>query len=392
MAVSLAPFLKFRGFDNTGAPLVGGKLFTYAAGGTVKQATYTDSTGVTPNENPIILDSRGECDIWLTTNLFYKLVLAPTNDTDPPANAFWTEDNISGITASTSNANNAQLNVAQSFSQTQSFTAGLVMAQSTFASLPGASTVPINTQYMVTDVGLNGSLWQTNGTAWFPVGGIANLYAQNIPFIFAPSGSIAVTTGVVTLGTALDKTYPNCYMYFPAGAWTGSTAGWYYVVMSSTTLGTVNSNAYTTGVPTIPASPTLVTTGAGAYTQTTGSYIAGPQFTVQGNLVGVNGKLRSNYGFTATNSAGNKFVKAVYGTAISGDGALLTTGLYQANSVTISNLGIATKQTYLQTFAAEGFDLTSVTSSSNQTFSLQCKLATATDWMVIQYSDVQLIE
>ena len=42
-----------------GTPLVGGKVYTYAAGTTTPQATYTDAGGGTPNENPVVLDSRG---------------------------------------------------------------------------------------------------------------------------------------------------------------------------------------------------------------------------------------------------------------------------------------------------------------------------------------------
>jgi hypothetical protein len=46
-------------------PLAGGKIFTYEAGTTTKTTTWTDHTGLTPNTNPIILDSEGECDIWV---------------------------------------------------------------------------------------------------------------------------------------------------------------------------------------------------------------------------------------------------------------------------------------------------------------------------------------
>jgi hypothetical protein len=94
MSVSPAPYIKFRVCDNSNVPLVGGKLFTYKAGTTTKQATYTDSNQTTQNTNPIILDSRGEADVWLDTSLSYKLVAAPANDTDPPTNPIWTKDNI----------------------------------------------------------------------------------------------------------------------------------------------------------------------------------------------------------------------------------------------------------------------------------------------------------
>lgn len=93
VAVNLSPdpVQSFR--DNNGNPLSGGKLFTYAAGTTTKQATYTDSTGTTQNANPVILNSRGEASVWLASG-GYKFVLSPSTDSDPPTNPIWTQDNI----------------------------------------------------------------------------------------------------------------------------------------------------------------------------------------------------------------------------------------------------------------------------------------------------------
>lgn len=96
MAEQLIPNPVFRAWSNIGLPLVGGKLFTYQAGTTAKQATYTDASGGTPNSNPVILNFRGEASVWLDPSKTYKLVLAPSADTDPPTNPFWTVDNISG--------------------------------------------------------------------------------------------------------------------------------------------------------------------------------------------------------------------------------------------------------------------------------------------------------
>lgn len=90
----LSPTPKFQAFDNNGRPLVGGKLFTYEAGTTTKLATYVDEGGVSPNTNPVILDYRGECNLWVPPNVSYKYVLAPANDTDPPTNPIWTVDQL----------------------------------------------------------------------------------------------------------------------------------------------------------------------------------------------------------------------------------------------------------------------------------------------------------
>lgn len=57
--VALSPVAKQQFFDTTGTPLAGGALFTFIAGTTTQQPTYTESTGTVAYPNPIILDSGG---------------------------------------------------------------------------------------------------------------------------------------------------------------------------------------------------------------------------------------------------------------------------------------------------------------------------------------------
>ncbi len=102
MNLSPLPIQKF--FDNNGIPLAGGKLFSYIAGTTTKLNTYTDSTGLTANTNPIILNFRGECRLWIDPLLVYKFVLAPPTATDPPGNPIWTVDNITAAPATIENS------------------------------------------------------------------------------------------------------------------------------------------------------------------------------------------------------------------------------------------------------------------------------------------------
>lgn len=87
MAV-VTPTAKAQFIDAAGIPLAGGFLYTYEAGTTTPQATYTDSTAATANSNPIVLDSRGEANIWLSSaNYKFKL-------TDSEGTEIWTVDNI----------------------------------------------------------------------------------------------------------------------------------------------------------------------------------------------------------------------------------------------------------------------------------------------------------
>jgi hypothetical protein len=77
---SLSPTPKLQFFGTDGLPLVGGKLYTYAAGTTTPLATYTDHTANTQNTNPVILDSNGEADVWIPNNVSYKYILKDSND------------------------------------------------------------------------------------------------------------------------------------------------------------------------------------------------------------------------------------------------------------------------------------------------------------------------
>jgi hypothetical protein len=99
-------------FTDVGVPLSGGKLYSYAAGTTTPQATYTTAAGSIAHANPIILDSAGRVstgEIWLTAGSNYKFVLKTSTDTTI---ATW--DNITGIngTGITSNASNVQYDPA----------------------------------------------------------------------------------------------------------------------------------------------------------------------------------------------------------------------------------------------------------------------------------------
>jgi hypothetical protein len=104
MAV-LAPQPKAQFFDASGSPLVGGKVYTYAAGTTTPLETYTDASAVTPNTNPVILDSRGECNLWFSPASSYKVVLESATDT-----LQWTVDNIATYgTLASQNSNNVNI-------------------------------------------------------------------------------------------------------------------------------------------------------------------------------------------------------------------------------------------------------------------------------------------
>ncbi|HEY4354891.1 MAG TPA: hypothetical protein VGN16_04015 [Acidobacteriaceae bacterium] len=147
----LTPTPKQKFFDNNGRPANGYQLFTYSAGTSTKAATYPDADSTGPgqeNTNPIILDFRGECDLWIPPNVAYKYVLANPSDTDPPTNPIWTVDDVvsdqlltlyGGV--DTGSANAYVLNFIANFS---TYTDGIVIYWIPSSTNTAGSTVNVN--------------------------------------------------------------------------------------------------------------------------------------------------------------------------------------------------------------------------------------------------------
>lgn len=88
----LAPNARWQGRDQTGNPCVGGKLYTYAAGSLIPKATYQDPFGTNPNTNPVLLDGKGEANIyWANDNLYYIELY------DANSNLVYSQDNYPDV-------------------------------------------------------------------------------------------------------------------------------------------------------------------------------------------------------------------------------------------------------------------------------------------------------
>jgi len=119
-------------FDNNGVPLAGGLIYTYAAGTTTPQATFTTSAGSISHTNPIVLDSAGRVnEIWLTSGVTYKFIIR-----DSAGVLIGTFDNIVGVNDPTAS------NVALVAFQT-------LLAGSTGSSLVGFTQPTSNTTLTV---------------------------------------------------------------------------------------------------------------------------------------------------------------------------------------------------------------------------------------------------
>lgn len=90
----IATVPKFQFSNALGIPMSGGTLTSYLAGTTTPETTWQDSALSSANTNPISLDSRGECVLWLDSTKTYKFVLKNSLGVTQ-----WTVDNITGAGA-----------------------------------------------------------------------------------------------------------------------------------------------------------------------------------------------------------------------------------------------------------------------------------------------------
>jgi hypothetical protein len=97
------PTAQIQYFDNSGVVCSGCLLYTYAAGGTTPQNTYTSASGASANANPVVLDSAGRANVWTTPGLAYRFDLYTSGSV-----LLWSVDHIPGGTlagSSTTTAN-----------------------------------------------------------------------------------------------------------------------------------------------------------------------------------------------------------------------------------------------------------------------------------------------
>lgn len=157
MAVFLSPIggAGWQFFNNDGTVLSGGLLYTYLAGTTTPQATYTTSAGNVAHSNPIVLNSAGRVptgEIWLIATPYKFSIFTAANT------LIATYDNISGIGAVSN--------------QVQNFTGNGTTVNFTL------SAAPFNENF--TSVYINGVYQQKNT---YSLSGATLIFSQAPPYI-----------------------------------------------------------------------------------------------------------------------------------------------------------------------------------------------------------------
>jgi len=144
LGLFVSPVWQF--FDNNGNPAVNWQLATYAAGTVTPLATYQDPGQVTPNNNPIVMNSRGEATIYLQ-NALYKFIFS-----DNLGNVIWTNDQVAGLNYGTIQSGYLLRSVAGNTDVSLSF----AEYSSNVIELTGIITGNIN---VIVPMGINGYRW-----------------------------------------------------------------------------------------------------------------------------------------------------------------------------------------------------------------------------------------
>lgn len=179
----------------------------------------------------------------------------------------------------------------------------------------------------------------SDGTAWRPPSGALTLFLMSWSYGIAPSGAIAAgSAGALTLSAVFQHVYSEgiwLYLGATTGAAPALQAGWYWVVMSSTTVGTI----YGAG----PGSAPITFSAPGSFTGVTTATKIPFTYTVKAGLMPPKGLLEISGMVLQSNGAGAKLGTVYFGGQLS----LATSNgsFYRRNlKGQITNKGVPNKQ------------------------------------------------
>lgn len=276
--VTVAPSGVHQFFDDSGDPLAAGKLYTYAAGTSTPQATYTDYTGGVACANPIILDSAGRATFFLTVGQAYKFVLKTSADS-----TVWTVDgiNYSGASGQIYNAGDGSVGAPAygfvndpdcGWYRIGSDTIGVATAGAEAARIDGSQNVGIGVS-PTTKLDVNGTAkfrgatTVTTGGLTVSAGGLTvSASGAAITGTTTIAGATTISGGVFTTRGFVDNATSAAFNIDSSGRWlnNGNTQPMFHAYRSTST--------QTSGTTAI--FNTEVTDQGGCYNPSTGTFTA----------------------------------------------------------------------------------------------------------------------
>lgn len=267
--VTPTPKAQFLKLDGT--PMVGGKVYSYAAGTTTPQNTFTDSTGTTPNENPVILDSRGEANIWLGA-ASYKFRLTDANDVE-----IWTVDNVAPPTTAvspvlTGNVTISTESISPALKITQTGTGNALVVQD--------SVDPDVTPFVITNTGAVGIQTTTPTHELDVVGTAQATIISTDSIVGATSATSLAIAGIPIVSSAIGGDYLRIASKTAQATTTGTSIAFTAIPSWARRLTVVFA-----GVSTDNTSPLLVRIGPSGGIVSTGYVSTGARMAAAGTTI-----------------------------------------------------------------------------------------------------------
>lgn len=215
--VILMPVPKPQFFDNAGRPLAFGCIFTYAINSTTPLDTYSDNTGNTLNQNPVILTAGGftataSNGIWLQAGLAYTIQVRAAGGTKCAFGATqYTIDGIGGgATTLTTNVTYSTTPVFTIQAQNQLFRITLT-GDASAQPLTAVGIIPPGiVTWEITQDNVGGHLftWPSNSTGGAPIGLAAGQVTTQM-FIWNGTTAEAIGPGMADAVPSLSRALGN---------------------------------------------------------------------------------------------------------------------------------------------------------------------------------------
>lgn len=271
-------------FTDDGVPLAGGLLYTYAAGTTTPQATYTSISGLTAHANPIVLNSAGRVavgEVWLTNGYSYKFLLKDASNVQIAS-----YDNIPGFSSNLPIINDASsIAYEQGFTVTAgSFVAGNIylitsVGTTNFIAI-GASANTVGVHFTATGAGSGTGTAQLSRTVQVKL-------QENVSVKDFGAVGDGVTDDTAAIQAAIDAVCNESLgtVFLPAGVYKITSTLTDYNTVSATSNGKtvrlvgVGSSEVSTDTPLTK----IVTVGAIVGIQFNGNRSGGENFIIEGD-------------------------------------------------------------------------------------------------------------
>ena len=202
-----APCLQLS--DDDGNPVSGGKLYSYQAGTSTPQQTFTDVDLLVANANPTILDAGGRATVYLGP-VAYKFILKDATDVQ-----LWERDDIEDI--------------GQTLFTTLGIDIGAPFAPPTTRTLVSGNTIGVTDQLILVNStgGADPCIINLPPAASFVQPSITIKNLGTVALAITPDGTdvLELVPGPYALEAAAGLIYPSVILTANSAAWY-IMAGW----------------------------------------------------------------------------------------------------------------------------------------------------------------------